>query len=228
MIEYSTVERNTLLDEFITPQALVEACFEQAIVPIYDGRSSPRRILDVGANTGRWGTEARKHFPAAEIIGVEMMNISPLPRGYDLYMIADFMKVTFSGPFDLIIGNPPFRVRDKEDNIIYKAEDFVRKAISHLTPDGHLAFLLRANFRHSIERYWLDRAKRTQPGLFQTHLMYQVWDCTMRPSFYKEDERTEQYGTKATNAHDYALFMWWKSWQENYYIGKHLDWKYED
>lgn len=222
MIAYSHTQRNVLTDEFTTPVGLIEACFQKAILPYYADIRPPEYILDVGANDGRWGKTARKYFPNAHITGIEIMNM-PKPEGFDRWFVEDWINVNWFGDmahFDLIIGNPPYRVKEQYGETVvtkYKAEDFVRKGMALLKyPNGLLAFLLRTNFRHSLER-----AK-----LFKVHPLYQVFDCMLRPSFYREDKRTEQYSTKATNEHDYALFMWMKSWTEKSYMGTQLEWEY--
>lgn len=227
--EWSDTQRNVALDEFLTPIELIEACFKQSIY-----HNSPRRILDVGANDGRWGKIARKYYPNAVICGIEQMYMVQ-PDEYDFWFTDDFITTEafvhkwgdYLKNFDLVIGNPPYTVKEFEGydengepkyKIKYRAEDFVRKALSFLKWDGRLYYLLRSNFRHSL----------TRRDLFKEHPLYQVWDCTLRPSFYKEDKRTQQYGTKQTNAHDYALFVWWTQWNESWYRGRQLDWKYED
>lgn len=224
LITYSDTERNIALDEYKTPMDLIEACFKHAIVPLFDGLAIPVDILDVGANDGRWGKVARKYFPYANITGIEIMTM-PQPDQYDDWIVGDYITHTFSSPFDLVVGNLPFTVKHENGKPKYKAEQFVRKSLSITDDFGFVAHLLRSNFRHSIERYWIDK-QRTVPGLWQTHPAYQVFDFVMRPSFYREDKRTAQYGTKQTNAHDNALFVWWTHWKQSYYIGKHLDWNY--
>lgn len=228
---YSTTERNNQLDEFLTPKELIDTCFVQAVVPLYN-TEYPRTILDVGANDGRWGQAVRKHFPNAHITGVEWMDM-PKPEGFDCwYGGTDFIQGNVHEPFygnhilgfDLVIGNPPYRVKNEHGKVVYKAEDFVRKAYSLLTPGGHLVYLLRTNFVHSLERYWIDR-KHNLPGLWQTHPLHKIWFTVLRPSFFREDARTEQYGTKQTNAHDYTLFGWQNGFKGTF-SGGWIDWSY--
>jgi hypothetical protein len=234
--KYDPNNRNVLLDEFLTPTELVKACFEQAIYPLLGCMGGPYTILDVGANDGRWGKMARSYLPDARIVGVEIMEGMSRPEEFDEWHTIDFMLFRPTYRFDLIVGNPPFTVKEpngtnKEGKpkykTKYKAETFVRHGLDLLTETGLLAFLLRSNMRHSVERYWLDKQNRV-PGLWQTNQAMHVWNCTLRGSFYREDPRTKQFGTKQTNAHDYAMFVWSKQWLNSYYIGRQLDWEYRE
>jgi hypothetical protein len=224
VMPYSDTTRNNDLDEFLTPMELIEACFEQAILPTI--KSIPHTILDMCANDGRWGKVARKHFPKATIVGIEIMSM-PQPPEFNVWVVGDFLQQNFNMGFDLIVGNPAYSVK-KESKVIYKAEDFVRHAYNNLTVEGRLFNLLRSNFRHSIERYWKDGKKRSQPGIHQTMTPYAIYDCVARPSFYKEDDRTKHFGTKNTNAHDYSLYHWNADYYDTYYRGSWIDWSYND
>jgi methylase of polypeptide subunit release factors len=78
----------------------------------------PARILDPGAGGGIWGTEARSRWPESNITGVELRTINPaLQFPYDCWYTADFLTCPIPQPFDLVIGNPPYR----------HAEEFVRR-----------------------------------------------------------------------------------------------------
>lgn len=231
---YSTTERNHLLDEYLTPPELIKACIEQAIYPVYKSISLGRqlRVLDVGSNDGRWCNGMRKYFSDAHITGIEIMRMPLLVTGADQFVHADFITHSFGQQFDLIIGNPPYTVKepngfDKDGNpkykVKYKAEDFVRKALSLLSPMGNLFFLLRHNFSNSVERYWVD----DKPGLFQEFPLREMHFCVRRPSFYYDDPRTDQYKTKQTNAHDYSMFRWEYGFKGRGKLGW-IDWEYKD
>lgn len=225
-ISYSTTTRNNDLDEFRTPRALVEAAVK-LLHRQFDTHET-FFALEPGANTGVWGSVLRENFPHVFLVGVEQMI---MPREYktpyDMYVDGvDFLSWEIPFTFDLVIGNPPYSIRTNGKKEVV-AEKFVRKGLSLLCPTGHLYFLLRSGFRHSRERYWQDRRHRTTPGIHQTHHYKECWACTPRPSFYLEDDRTEQFGTVKTNAHDYDLMVWEAQWRYPYGFARELDWDYE-
>lgn len=216
--DYDPTSRNNELDEFLTPVALIEAIFSKAIVP--EILFKVETILDVGANDGRWGKVARTYYPDATLVGIEIMNM-PTPEEYDVWIVQDFIEWESPFKFDLIVGNPPFTVREiipyEGPEIVYKAENFVRKSLSLLSPlHGMLGFLLRSNFRHTQERH---------ANLFKEHYPYHIHELDRRPSFYKEDKRTKYYGKGNTNAHDYSFFMW-DIWQHKFALSIPLVWNY--
>jgi len=81
---------------------------------------------------------------------------------------------------------------------------------------GYVMFLLRTNFRHSVER----------GDLFTNHMYKESYNFDLRASYYREDPREELYGTKQTNAHDNALFVWQPSWKMPYATERMLHWQY--
>ena len=115
-IVYSDIQRNVLLDEFITPIELVEACVQQVLVPKFDCNAA-LSVYDVGARDGR-------------------------------------------------------------------------------------------------------------KDLFKEHMYKESYNFALRPSYYKEDKREDLYGTKATNAHDNAFFVWQPHWKMPYAFERPLDWSY--
>lgn len=224
-IQYDPTQRCNALDEFLTPQALVDAAVR--LVARHADKEDELLVLDPGANMGIWGRTVRKYFPNAYIYGVEYMHMpEEAAVGYDIYLDGtDFLSWESPLQFDLIIGNPPYSIRVNGKREIV-AEKFVRKGLSLLSENAYLYFLLRSGFRHSRERYWQDKKRRQIPGIHQTHHYMECWACTPRPSFYREDVRTEQHGLTKTNAHEYDLFVWHSLW--NYLFGHalELDWDY--
>lgn len=175
-------------DEYLTPYAEIEAAYGHLlkIAPQYDPYRVRKwrefRILDVGANTGRWGRTARKLWPDAIITGVELQE-QPQPDGYDYWCAGtDFRdwKDDNPGSFDLIVGNPPF----------YCAEELVRTALSLLSLDGALYFLLPTEFRHGQRRYL---------GLYQEFPL--KWWCPFTG-------RINWDGCGSSNPRDYAMYFW--------------------
>lgn len=223
MIHYSETQRNNDLDEYKTPTALAEACV-RLLLRHYNS-SDPIYVLEPGANSGVWGRAVRETFPNSFIVGVEYMTVpEEFKLPYDVYIDGtDFLTWVSPYRFDVVLGNPPYslRVSGKRKSV---AEKFVRKGLALLEPDGYLYYLLRSGFRHSLERYWWDGKARTIPGLHQSHHYMETFACVSRPSFYKEDARTEQHGSNKTNAHEYDLMVWSNRWRYPYGYAKELDW----
>lgn len=223
MIAYSTEERNNDLDEFLTPSGLIVRVSQ--LLDRHAFSKQPFTVLDPGANRGQWGTAIKGLFPYASVTGVEIMD-APKPDAYDhWYANQDYLTWKTDQRYDLIIGNPPYSTRLNGKKKVV-AEKFIRKSIGLLKPRGWLYFVLRSGIRHSRERLWKDRQKRTQPGLHQELHFFESWALSPRPSFYKEDTRTKQYGTSNTNAHEYDLFTWTVQWQMPFGFSLELDWEY--
>lgn len=220
--EYNDTTRNNDLDEFITPLGLRQRVVSLLARHAFNG---PFKVLDPGANLGQWGEVIKEIYPEAVITGVEIMDL-PKPPAYDHWIIANYLDWTAEEKYDLIIGNPPYSLRLGGKKKVV-AERFIRRSLSWLADQGWLYFILRSNIRHSRERLWKDRGKRTQPGLHQLHHYKEAWALSPRPSFYKEDVRQKEYGTTKTNAHDYDLFTWSSQWKNNYGYSLELDWEYE-
>ncbi len=171
-------------DEYKTPQSLIAYAVRQ-FVP-----RSARKILDVGANDGRWGIIAANHVHAVDVLcGVEIQDM-PKPLGfthwhgytdYTLPMDRAMMDVT---EFDLIVANPPFK----------PAEAIVRAAWHQLAPGGTMIMLLPITFCGSDDRrrgLWLDLPP------YRVHLL------TPRVQY-------EYPGNKDNNPRDDGLYIWRK------------------
>jgi hypothetical protein len=209
-VPYNETERNKRLDEFLTPIELATACikcfpFERDVHLVW---------LDVGANSGMWGKAIKYVFPNSIVAGVELLQMEKPPY-YDEWITADYMECGFTS-VDIVIGNPAYNVKDENGNTVYKAEDFVRNSLKIAPIVGHL---LRSNFRHTISR---------GKGIHTEHHYKESWECTRRPSFYKQDVRTKYFGTKNTNNHDYSFFTWYDTWRKDYGYSKILDWNYKE
>ena len=152
-----------------------------------------KKILDPGAGTGVWGKAARwRYRNLAEIDGVEIRrNKNP---GYynNWYPRTDYLKWPISTLYDLIIGNPPFKL----------AEAFVRKSLSSLNHLGWLCFLLPSDFAHTQ-----GRAR----GLFTEHPPEYLLSLAERPVF------TGPSGQSLGNANpnNYSLFLWQNLFDKN-------------
>ncbi len=164
-------------DKYITERTLIHTALAHL------GPTKSHRILDIGANDGRWGQIAQEMTEAQSLIGVEIEN-TPRPAGFtEWYSNQDFMNWEHEPNFDLIVSNPPY----------YLAEEIIYRAWSMLQPGGHMVMLLRMAFQASVERYnnlWTDIYPHT------------VGICSRRPSFY---------GGK-TNRTDFCVFYWAKAY----------------
>lgn len=162
-----------------TQLELVESALDYLHIP------APARILDPGAGAGIWGEEARKRWPDTHIMGID--KYFPVgPACYDTWWVTDFLTTEIPYTFDLIIGNPPYRLD--------WPERFARKSYHLLKPGGTLLFVMEASFSHSQQRanhFWPD------------HPPVQVVLLSERPSFT---------GDGKTNEKEYNLYIWQKGY----------------
>ena len=142
---------------------------------------SPQTILDPGAGDGVWGRAARTRWPQSLIAGVELRAV-PQPAGFNFWYSDDYLRMTTAPAFDLIIGNPPYKL----------AESFVRQSLANLADGGYLVFLLPLGFLAGKGRF---------SGLYSDFPPERVAICAGRPSFT---------GNGKTDAHEYAVFYWRK------------------
>lgn len=196
-------------DHYGTPMSV---CLKaMRVVPIV---SPDVVVLDPGAGTGNWGAATRLLYPDACIDGVELRD-SPDPGANSVYELAqasvadlawpgvtarplqgplydswqsntDFLSTStasLGSTYDLSVGNPPYKL----------AEEFVRHAMTLVSPDGHIAFLLRLSFLEGRAR---------AAGLWKDYPLKRLHVLSKRPSFT---------GNSKTDAAAYALFVWQKS-----------------
>jgi len=178
--ENTNLPKRKAFDLYPTERTLISAALKE-IVPAL--RSQPKSVLDPGAGDGRWGYIAAQMANAGRISGVELRD-QPRPDGFTFWFPKqDFLSwlPESSYPFDLIVGNPPFKY----------AEGFVRHAFDLLAPNGTLAYLLKIGFMASVSRY---------EGLWNQVYPKEVLVCSTRPSFYNG----------STGGDEYAVFVWQK------------------
>ena len=194
-IEYSATKRNESLDEFITPPKLIEAVVTRVLGTLIE-KDMPFTVLEPGANLGQWGSGIKAVYDTATLTGVEIMNVGQ-PGAYTTWHIGDFLEWTPDKRFDVVISNPPYSKPKKN-----MAELIIRRSLGFLKPGGYGIFLLRTNF---------GNAKGRSRGLFKEFPLFKLYFLD-RPSFYEHDPRTEQFGKKRTNMHDYCLYIWQKGY----------------
>jgi hypothetical protein len=136
------------LDRYDTPAWCVRRLLEAADL-------RPGKWLEPSAGRGAI-CSAVDDYPMSEWVDWLRLDISPRSPGI---VQADFLTHRFASSFDVIIGNPPYRL----------AEDFARRAVG-LAPV--VAFLLRLN--------WLASAKRAEWMREHTPSIYVLPN---RPSF---------------------------------------------
>jgi hypothetical protein len=140
---------------FITPRSIIAALMDRLPLGFI-----PRRILEPSAGTGEIANYAITRYPDAHIDAVEINPtifdvISRVSPPYN-YLCADFTTWTPTECYDLIVGNPPFVVCDK--NAVpepYRAHIvgrpnlfgiFILHSLSMLKVGGILAFVVPASF----------------------------------------------------------------------------------
>jgi hypothetical protein len=179
-------------DHYPTPLDLCRKALREYAPTNYESRV--HHIGDPGAGTGVWGVAARDRYPAADITGWELRDITA-HSAYSTWIHGDYLSSAQTPMYDLICGNPPYAL----------AEPFIRRALRQLQPGGTLIFLLRLAFLAGQAR---------GHGLWRESPPVQVGVCSRRPSFT---------GNGKTDATDYAIFVWRAGWQGETTLGW-LDW----
>jgi len=147
-----------------------------------------QRVLEPSAGDGVFlGALADVHGPGIVVDAVELQAkfrgaIETQGQRFETpgkVTISRFEKVVERKGYDWVVGNPPYS----------HAETHIRHALYHLAQGGHLAFLLRLNFRATSGRRDLFRAL---PPRF-------IWVLEERPSFTRDGH---------TDGTEYAVFVW--------------------
>lgn len=160
----------------------------------------PKVIIEPSAGVGSFVSAARKQWPNARIIAVEVREECQEPclqAGADEFVFEDWESELNLPTPDLILGNPPFN----------RAHEHILKSLQRLSERGMLSFLLRMGFMNSQKR--VRELWDTQPG-FRYLLPF-----AKRPSFLAEGGHENS---------EYASFIFEKGFKDLPQILPHLWW----
>jgi len=146
---------------FITPRTIIEKLLRE--VSKVSGKIT--NILEPSAGTCEIANRTAAQYPEAKIDAVEFNttiyeNVAETIESKNLrYIHADFTQWEPHTTYDLIIGNPPYVVCDKDD-VPDKYREycvgrpnlfcvFMLHSLSMLAPEGHLAFIIPTSFLNS-------------------------------------------------------------------------------
>lgn len=169
-------ERNPY-DFYATPSALCDAALAEINTPY-----PPKNILDAGAGAGAWGAAARRRWPTAHIVGVELRDVvNPHGAVYDEWHSGvNFLQ--WRSPqraYDVIMMNPPFSL----------AQAFIEHAHTLRQFNGTIAALLRMSFLGSEGRV----------AFWQRHPPLRLCPIVPRPSFTDDGN---------SDSSEYAFYIW--------------------
>ncbi len=186
---------------FITPRSIIEKLFTE----IQKYIKTPKNILEPSAGTCEIANYARETFPDALIDAIELNDTiykDVLPTVKDLnYIKADFTTWNNTHTYDIIVGNPPFVVCEKED-VPEKYHDFVvgrpnlfctfiLHSISMLNNNGILAFIIPTSFLNSayyakIRNHMKNSGTILNIMNFNDHTFIETQQATIGILFKKE------------------------------------------
>jgi len=182
----NTDQKRRKQDVYLTPPEVAEAILGH-ITDVKNVLPHPARILDIGSGEGVWGHAARCLWGSNPlnpyIEGAELRDIS-IPEGYADVRFGDFLDEKLVKPFNLIMGNPPYDIKN----------EIVMKVFEEgwLVPGGHMVFLLPLQFLQGRWRF---------KNMFQPLPLAKVMVIVDRISFYKTEK-------SSTNDTSYAAFYW--------------------
>lgn len=201
-------------DTYLTDSRLAVAVVKWLHMKFPSNMRRLSTVLDPGAGKGVWGQAVRD---VAEEYGTNQPNITGVelrrnksPEAYSNWIPrTDYLKWgldwrDYGKPFDLILGNPPFKL----------AEPFIWHSRGILQTGGLICFLLPGDFSHSETR---------GKGLFMDYPpMYEI-SLMQRPMFL--GPKGESLGNQ--NPNNYDVMIWGEQGQPraNFTIKDWLDWR---
>lgn len=189
-------------DTFPTERRIVTAAIDALCLPF--AADDPLRVLDAGAgDSGIWGRVFKERYPHSVLHGIEVRPVPP-PAQYDDWFTGDFL--TFSGSYDVIIGNIPFSL----------AESFIPHALSLLNPNGKIIFLLRAQFNGGQDRY---------KDFWARCPLEAEYYCASRMPFISRRNKKTGRLEPASDVWDYSLFQFSNEWKESWWTCRRWDYK---
>lgn len=152
---------------FITPQIIIRKLFESIIKCASENGINIQTILEPSCGTCELVNYCDSVFSGTHIDAVEFNNkiferIKALSFKNKVTLFhEDFIKFNSQIKYDLIIGNPPYFVLEKDYKIPKKMEPyicgrpnmfglFIIQAISMLAPNGILSFIIPKSFLNSV------------------------------------------------------------------------------
>ena len=161
----------------------------------------PKRILEPSFGSGEFLLDARRRYPAAEIVGVEKneeLFKAVTCAGAEL-VCEDFLQ--WSGRADLVIGNPPYFLMKTDDMTAIQKKAFATKNAACMTgrPNIYVAFLYKC-LEHLDEGGFLAFIVPTSlynASYYQPMRDYIRANCTIRwletldkPGFFETGQET--------------------------------------
>jgi len=164
--------------------------------------SVPTRILEPSFGSGEFLLDAKEKWPSATLVGVEFneKNFSAFTKAHpgfkDSVVLADFTKWSETEPFDLIIGNPPFKVITEKNPEAMSGRpnlyvQFLWKCFTkHLTPGGILSFVLPTSFLNASYYEPMRKILIQQGTLLAVKEAVGNFDATMQDTFILTVKKT--------------------------------------
>jgi len=184
-----------------TPLPFVEWMVDNIVLPVVGHPINGKTILDPGVGTGHFGKVL--HTAGFTVYGAEI-NLKRYSKMQNyLYVYEAIHRLSIlshmSMKYDFIVGNPPY-ARNLTNNIVKHMWDNL------LTEDGQMFLLLPSNFRHGVQR------SRVLP------MPSKIFDLVNRVNFKTVDGKGGSYPG------EYAIFVWDKNWDRDYYKGYRVEW----
>ncbi len=122
----------------------------------------------------------------------QITGIDKIDRGWKGTIVSDFLDIKMPvSYYDTIITNPPYD----------QAEDFIRKSLTLLAPNGKAAFFLKLHFLES----------ECRADLFDYFPPERIYVFRKRMSTWRNGEERNPEGKKWTTTMCHAWFIWEKN-----------------